>query len=77
MCSFVIDIHGSLWCSQIKKPSLATPEKPIYFQQPPQLEESTRPNLEKKVSELVPDGGEVVVTASSLPFSLSLIITYT
>ncbi|KAG2078152.1 hypothetical protein BDR04DRAFT_1087877 [Suillus decipiens] len=61
---------------QIKKPSLATPEKPIYFQQPPQLEEATRPNLEKKVSELVPDGGEVVVTASTLPFSLSLIITY-
>lgn len=61
---------------QIKKPSLATPEKPIYFQQPPQLEEATRPNLEKRVSELVPDGGEVVVTASTLPFSLSLIITY-
>jgi ubiquitin-activating enzyme E1 C len=76
MYSFLFDIHGSPWHSQIKKPSLATPEKPIYFQQPPQLEEATRPNLEKRVSELVPDGGEVVVTASTLPFSLSLIITY-
>lgn len=63
--------------SQIKKPSLSTPTAPIYFQAPPQLEAATRPNLEKKVSELVPDGGEVTVTSSSLPFSLSLRITYT
>jgi len=62
---------------QIKKPSLATPTKHIYFQAPPQLEAATRPNLEKKVSEFVPDGGEVTVTATTLPFSLSLRITYT
>lgn len=61
---------------QIKKPSLSTPTKQIYLQAPPQLEEATRPNLEKKVSELVPEGGEVTVTASSLPFALSLRITY-
>jgi NEDD8-activating enzyme E1 len=77
MYSYIADIQYLSWRSQIKRPSLATPEKPVYFQQPPQLEEATRPNLEKKVSELVPDGGEIVVTASSLPFSLSLIITYT
>jgi ubiquitin-activating enzyme E1 C len=29
------------------------------------------------VSELVPDGGDIVVTASTLPFNLSLRITYT
>jgi len=62
---------------QIKKPSLSTPTKQIYFQAPPQLEEATRPNLEKKVSELVADGGEITVTASSLPFNLSLRITFT
>jgi len=61
---------------QIKKPSLSTPTKHIYFQAPPQLEAATRPNLEKKVSELVPDGGDVTVTASTLPFNLSLRITY-
>ncbi|KAN0139541.1 hypothetical protein V8E53_002657 [Lactarius tabidus] len=61
---------------QIKKPSLSTPAKNIYLQAPPQLEAATRPNLEKKVSEFVPDGGEVTVTATSLPFSLSLCITY-
>ncbi|KAI0306350.1 hypothetical protein B0F90DRAFT_1689200 [Multifurca ochricompacta] len=62
---------------QIKKPSLSTTKKHIYFQAPPQLEAATRPNLEKKVSELVPDGGDVTVTATTLPFSLSLRITYT
>ncbi|KAF9454673.1 hypothetical protein P691DRAFT_717301 [Macrolepiota fuliginosa MF-IS2] len=61
---------------QIKKPSLSTPTRQIYLQAPPQLEQATRPNLEKKVSELVPGGGEVTVTASTLPFSLSLNIIY-
>lgn len=61
---------------QIKKPSLSTQTKQIYLQAPPQLEEATRPNLAKKVSELVPPGGEVTVTASTLPFSLSLRISY-
>ena len=64
-------------CSQIKKPSLSTPTKQLYLQAPPQLEEATRPNLEKKVSKLVPPNGDVTVTATTLPFSLSLRITYT
>ncbi|KAM5534080.1 hypothetical protein V8D89_012261 [Ganoderma adspersum] len=62
---------------QVKKPSLSTPGKQIYFQAPPQLELATRPNLEKKVSELVPEGGEITVTATTLPFNLSLRVTYT
>ncbi|RPD66358.1 NEDD8 activating enzyme [Lentinus tigrinus ALCF2SS1-7] len=61
---------------QVKKPSLSAPGKQIYFQAPPQLEEATRPNLEKKVSELVPDGGEITVTATTLPFNLSLRVKY-
>jgi NEDD8-activating enzyme E1 len=61
---------------QIKKPSLSTPTKQLYFQAPPQLEEATRPNLEKKLSEFVPAGGEVTVTSTSLPFSLSLRVQY-
>ncbi|KAF8275116.1 hypothetical protein EI94DRAFT_1768414 [Lactarius quietus] len=62
---------------QIKKPSLSTPTKNIYLQAPPQLEAATRPNLEKNISDFVPDGGEVTVTATSLPFNLSLNIVYT
>ncbi|KAK0503389.1 hypothetical protein EDD18DRAFT_1137669 [Armillaria luteobubalina] len=61
---------------QIKKPSLSSGPIQIYLQAPPQLEASTRPNLQKRVSELLPTGGEVTVTASTLPFSLSLNITY-
>ncbi|KAG7447946.1 uncharacterized protein BT62DRAFT_930046 [Guyanagaster necrorhizus] len=61
---------------QIKKPSLSSGSIQIYLQAPPQLEAITRPNLQKKVSELLPTGGEVTVTASTLPFNLSLNITY-
>ena len=67
----------TLSSSQIKKPSLSSGVKQIYFQAPPQLEQATRPNLEKKVSELVKESGEITVTSSSLPFSLSLRIRYT
>ena len=49
----------------------------IYLQAPPQLEAATRPNLEKKVFELVEDGGEITVTAATLPFNLSLRVTFT
>ncbi|KAI6045688.1 hypothetical protein EDC04DRAFT_2634442 [Pisolithus marmoratus] len=62
---------------QIKKPSLATSTKHIYLQGPPQLEQATRPNLEKKICEVVEEGEPVVVTASTLPFDLSLVIKYT
>ncbi|KAJ7046915.1 hypothetical protein C8F04DRAFT_1062157 [Mycena alexandri] len=62
---------------QIKRPSLSTPTVQIYLQGPPQLEEVTRPNLGKKLQELVPEGGEITVTSTSLPFSLSLRISYT
>jgi ubiquitin-activating enzyme E1 C len=62
---------------QIKKPSLSTPTVQIYLQGPPQLEEATRPNLTKKVKELIPGGGEVTVTSTTLPFSLSLSISFT
>lgn len=47
------------------------------MQAPPVLEKQTRPNLEKKVSELIEEGTEVTVTASTLPLRLSLRIKYT
>ncbi|KAH9843079.1 NEDD8 activating enzyme [Rhodofomes roseus] len=62
---------------QVKKPSMATSTKQIYFQAPPQLEALTRPNLEKKVSSLVDDGDYITVTASTLPFDLTLRVQYT
>ncbi|KAF8585264.1 hypothetical protein K439DRAFT_1410156 [Ramaria rubella] len=67
---------------QIKKPSLSTssPVPPakqqLYWQAPAQLEEETRPNLEKRLVDLVQDRGEITVTSTSLPFSLSLRVKY-
>ncbi|KAF7294840.1 E2-bind domain-containing protein [Mycena indigotica] len=62
---------------QIKKPSLSSDSTQIYLQAPPDLEAATRPNLTKKVQDLVAAGGEITVTSRSLPFSLSLRISYT
>lgn len=66
---------------QVKKPSLAAVREDgttinIYLQGPKVLEEATRPNLVKKVTDFVEDGGHIVVTATTLPLSLDLIIAY-
>ncbi|EJU02730.1 hypothetical protein DACRYDRAFT_78585 [Dacryopinax primogenitus] len=57
---------------QAKKPSLSVNGRSLYLQAPPQLERATRPNLEKKLVDLVNDGDELTVTAGSLPFNLTL-----
>jgi len=57
---------------QIKKPSLSSPGKQLYLQAPPQLEEATRPNLQKKLCDLLEPGAQVVVTSTTLPFNLTL-----
>lgn len=46
------------------------------MQSPEQLEKATRPNLEKKVSDFVEEGGQIIVTSVSLPFSLQLIVHF-
>lgn len=48
--------------SQLKKPSLRTEAKSLYFSSPASLEEQTRPNLKRKISELLEDGEEVAVS---------------
>ncbi len=63
--------------SQIKRPSLSTEKGPLYFQAPPQLEEQTRPNLAKPLSELFEDGDSITVTDAALPFQLDIIISFT
>lgn len=49
--------------------------KQLYMQGPPQLKAATAPNLEKKLSELISSGDDVVVTDTALPFSLQLRVT--
>ena len=61
---------------QMKRPSLSVEGRNLYLQAPPQLEKVTRPNLEKTLGELIGDGDVLTVTDSSLPFSLSLAITF-
>ncbi|KAF1999546.1 hypothetical protein P154DRAFT_523332 [Amniculicola lignicola CBS 123094] len=53
--------------SQLKKPSIRTEGKSLYYQSPPSLEEQTRPNLFKKLNELVEEGEEVVITDPAIP----------
>ena len=57
---------------QLKKPSLRTASKTIYMQAPKALEEATRPNLSKSISEFIEDGEFVTVTDVALPVSLQL-----
>lgn len=61
---------------QMKQPSLATNNKHLYLRSPQMLEEYTRPNLGKKLSSLIEDGEEVLVTDPSLPISLRLIVHF-
>lgn len=61
---------------QIKKPSIRGPSGVIFMQNPPQLHEATKPNLEKELHELVSDGDVLEITDRSLPFTLSLRIEF-
>ncbi|KAI9850860.1 MAG: hypothetical protein M1838_004929 [Thelocarpon superellum] len=56
--------------AQVKKPSLRTEKTSLYYQAPPQLEEQTRPNLSKLLSDLVADGEEIAVSDAAFPFTL-------
>ncbi|PSS23126.1 hypothetical protein M430DRAFT_33702 [Amorphotheca resinae ATCC 22711] len=52
--------------AQLKKPSIRSEQKTIYMQSPESLELKTRPNLVKKMGELVEDGEEIGVSDPSL-----------
>ncbi|ORY08853.1 NEDD8-activating enzyme E1 catalytic subunit [Clohesyomyces aquaticus] len=55
--------------AQLKKPSIRSQEKSLYYQFPPDLREQTRPNLSKKLYELVQNGEEVVITDPAFPLT--------
>jgi ubiquitin-activating enzyme E1 C len=46
------------------------------MQAPPQLEETTRPNLVKPLKLLLSHGEEVVVTDTKLPFELRFVVLF-
>jgi len=68
----VVDKLLELQDLQIKRPSLSGPKGPLYFRAPPPLEEATRPNLDKRLGELLEEEDEIEVTDASLPFQLTL-----
>lgn len=47
---------------QLKKPSIRTEGKSLYYSSPASLEEQTRPNLKRKLHELLTDGEEIGVS---------------
>ncbi|GMF76939.1 unnamed protein product [Aspergillus oryzae] len=57
-----IDTLGDRPEAQLKKPSMRTEEKTLYQRFPPQLEEQTRANLQRKLRDLVEDGQEIAVS---------------
>lgn len=61
---------------QLKKPSIRTEEKTLYYQAPPSLEVQTRPNLKKKMKELVSDGEEVAVSDAAFAISFKFKLDY-
>ena len=61
--------------AQLKKPTIRTGEKSLYYQAPKALEEQTRPNLSRKMKDLVDDGEEIAVSdqAFTIDFKFKLI----
>ena len=54
-----LDSLGERAEAQLKKPSLTGDGKTLYMRIPASLEEQTRPNLDKRLSDLIEDGEEV------------------
>jgi ubiquitin-activating enzyme E1 C len=53
--------------AQLKKPTVRSEAKTLYAQFPRGLEEQTRPNLDKKLAELLTSGEEIAVTDPAFP----------
>ncbi|OAL37457.1 hypothetical protein AYO20_03306 [Fonsecaea nubica] len=62
--------------AQLKKPSIRTEAKTLYVQAPKSLEEQTRPNLVKRMRELVSDGEEVGVSDAAFMISFKFRLVY-
>lgn len=63
--------------AQLKKPTLRTESASLYYQAPKSLEEQTRPNLTKKICDLVADGEEIAVSdpAFAIDFRYKLVFS--
>lgn len=61
--------------AQLKKPTLRSERTSLYSQAPPSLEEQTRPNLSKKLSDLLVDGEQIAVSdpAFTIDFKFKMV----
>jgi ubiquitin-activating enzyme E1 C len=62
--------------AQLKKPTIRTEKTSLYYQSPPSLEEQTRHNLRKKMSELVANGEEVAVSDPAFQITFRYKLSY-
>ena len=62
--------------AQVKRPTLRTEKTSLYYQAPPELEERTRPNLERRLDELLQDGEEIAVSDPAFPFTLRFRVVF-
>ena len=69
------DLRANAFDRQLKKPTVRTESKSLYYQAPPALEEQTRHNLSKRMKDLVSNGEEVAVAdpAFAIDFKFRLI----
>jgi len=63
--------------AQLKKPSIRTQEKSLYYSSPPSLEAQTRPNLKRKLDELLSDGQEVGVSDPAFTIDFKFKVRFT
>ncbi|KAG8527017.1 uncharacterized protein KY384_008446 [Bacidia gigantensis] len=71
-----LDSLGERPEAQLKKPSIRSGTGTLYMRFPQSLEEQTRPNLEKKLKDLVSDGEEVGVSDPAFQISFKFKLTF-
>ncbi|WFD41849.1 E1 ubiquitin-activating enzyme [Malassezia psittaci] len=75
--SRLIELLEELPDVQCKAPSIASESGPLYFRSPTALEEATRGNLDRKLSDLgIKEGDVLSVTDPRLPFVLAVVIKF-
>ncbi|KAI9879959.1 MAG: hypothetical protein M1830_006267 [Pleopsidium flavum] len=62
--------------AQLKRPTLRTEKTSLYYQSPPSLEEKTKPNLSKTLSELVSNGEEIAVSDPAFQINFKFKIVF-
>ncbi|KAK5107539.1 hypothetical protein LTR62_001027 [Meristemomyces frigidus] len=62
--------------AQLKKPNLRTEQKTLYYSSPASLEETTRPNLKRKVMDMLADGEEFAVSDPAFDINFRFVARY-